>query len=86
MQDPIVVPPATWSSTLNVTFLGQLGLCPYVATDSIKNEKIRKQNRRNKCLWDFFIPKLDSTAFRAQPFRAQPIYIRTPFTRATKDL
>jgi len=23
-------------------------------SDSIENEKIGKQNRRNKCIWDFF--------------------------------
>jgi len=39
-------------------------------SDSIENEKIRKQNRRNKCIWDFFIPKLDSLF--------NPIY-RIPF-------
>lgn len=39
-------------------------------SDSIENEKIRKQNRKNKCIWDFFIPKLDSLS--------NPIY-RIPF-------
>jgi hypothetical protein len=38
-------------------------------SNSIENEKIRKQNRRNECIW-FFIPKLDSLS--------NPIY-RIPF-------
>ena len=33
-------------------------------SDSIENEKIHKQNRRNKYIWDFFIPKLDSLSNR----------------------
>jgi hypothetical protein len=39
-------------------------------SDSIENEKIGKQNRRNKCIWDCFISKLDSLS--------NPIY-RIPF-------
>lgn len=41
-------------------------------SDSIENEKIRKQNRRNRCIWDFFIPKLDSLS---NPIYGIPFYM-----------